>query len=66
MTQPVVRLEVPSPCVNVCELNRFAICKGCGRTAREIEQWVGASREVRREIRQAAGRRLRSQSANVP
>ncbi len=50
--------EVPSPCVNVCELDRYAVCRGCGRTAQEIERWISASSEVRREIRRAAAQRL--------
>jgi predicted Fe-S protein YdhL (DUF1289 family) len=52
--------DVPSPCVNICELNHYSICTGCGRTAREIERWVGASRELRREIREAAALRLQN------
>jgi predicted Fe-S protein YdhL (DUF1289 family) len=46
--------------VNICELNRHSICTGCGRTAREIERWISASRELRREIRAAAAQRLQS------
>ena len=52
--------EIPSPCVNICVLNRYSICQGCGRTAREIERWISASRELRREIREAAAQRLQS------
>ena len=62
MSLPESPPEVPSPCVNVCELNRYDICTGCGRTAREIERWIGASSEVRREIRQAAAQRLQRAS----
>lgn len=27
---------IESPCVNICELNQYEICKGCGRTKTEV------------------------------
>jgi uncharacterized protein len=37
---------VPSPCVNVCELDeRLGRCKGCLRTLAEIAAWGGLGDE---------------------
>jgi predicted Fe-S protein YdhL (DUF1289 family) len=65
MNAPEASAEIPSPCVNICELNRYSICRGCGRTAQEIERWISASNEVRREIRRAAAARLQRAATNA-
>jgi uncharacterized protein len=28
-----------SPCEQICKLNNYGICLGCGRTSLEIEKW---------------------------
>jgi predicted Fe-S protein YdhL (DUF1289 family) len=34
------RTNVPSPCINVCEMDsRNGLCKGCLRTIDEIASW---------------------------
>jgi uncharacterized protein len=39
MTQPPV--HVPSPCVNVCQMDPGSgLCLGCRRTLREIADWL--------------------------
>jgi predicted Fe-S protein YdhL (DUF1289 family) len=39
MTQPPV--QVPSPCVNVCQMDPASgLCLGCRRTLREIADWL--------------------------
>jgi len=51
---------VTSPCTAVCRLNDAQICIGCGRSADEIAEWLGASRERQLAIRRAASARLES------
>lgn len=52
-----------SPCIGVCEYEKVAdgdterTCKGCSRTAEEIEEWFLASEERREEIRNNAKKR---------
>jgi len=48
--------QIKSPCIGVCEYEKVAdrdterTCKGCSRTAEEIEEWFLASEERRKEI----------------
>ncbi len=57
---------VPSPCVQVCTLDRSGqLCLGCGRTLAEIGEWTGATPERRRGIVEAAAARL-SRAGNAP
>ncbi|MGB1560073.1 MAG: DUF1289 domain-containing protein [Sinimarinibacterium flocculans] len=49
--------DVPSPCVQVCELDADGICTGCLRSIGEIAAWGGAPAARRREILQAVARR---------
>ncbi|MBK7662977.1 MAG: DUF1289 domain-containing protein [Sterolibacteriaceae bacterium] len=43
MNQPVDG-SVPSPCINVCKMNkRSGLCEGCLRTLDEIAMWGQAS-----------------------
>jgi len=50
---------VQSPCINICRLNADKICIGCGRTASEVGEWLGASEPRRLAIRRAASARLK-------
>jgi predicted Fe-S protein YdhL (DUF1289 family) len=50
---------VQSPCINICRLNADQICIGCGRTAAEVGEWLGASEPRRFAIRRAANARLK-------
>jgi predicted Fe-S protein YdhL (DUF1289 family) len=48
--------EIKSPCIGVCEYvkntqeNIERICRGCGRTAEEIEEWFFATERRKEEI----------------
>ena len=36
--------DIPSPCVNVCQMNPFTgLCRGCMRTLEEIAGWLDFS-----------------------
>jgi len=49
---------VPSPCINVCQLDQdSACCRGCFRTLDEIAAWSRASNGEKREIVAATQRR---------
>jgi uncharacterized protein len=50
---------VMSPCINICRLDEQQVCIGCGRTAVEIAEWLGASERRRAAIRHAASLRLK-------
>jgi hypothetical protein len=39
-----------SPCVAVCSTLYDDICRGCGRTAMEVANWVSLGEEEKREI----------------
>jgi hypothetical protein len=41
---------VPSPCVDICQLNAQGLCIGCRRTLGEIAEWSQASDARRLEI----------------
>lgn len=51
-----MNLTVKSPCIGVCEYAEITegelerTCKGCSRTAEEIEEWFLATEERRDEI----------------
>ena len=57
-------LDIPSPCIGVCRLDRTTgLCAGCMRTSAEIAAWPGADSAERLAIvlrlrarRRAAGR----------
>jgi predicted Fe-S protein YdhL (DUF1289 family) len=43
--------EVPdSPCIGICSTLFDDVCKGCGRTAGEVSNWVFLSDEEKRTI----------------
>jgi predicted Fe-S protein YdhL (DUF1289 family) len=40
----IVREEIASPCVNICQMNPFTgLCRGCLRTLDEIAGWLDFS-----------------------
>ena len=39
-----------SPCIGVCSTLFDDICKGCGRTAMEVSNWVFLSDEEKRTV----------------
>jgi predicted Fe-S protein YdhL (DUF1289 family) len=39
-----------SPCIGVCSTLFDAVCKGCGRTALEVETWVQMTEEAKRVV----------------
>ncbi len=52
------RLGAPrSPCVEICVLDEFDVCRGCYRAADEIIEWFSASDERKLEILFAAADR---------
>lgn len=53
MTAP----EVPSPCVQICQLDERQICTGCGRTLSEIAEWPQAAVPRKQQISDAARQR---------
>jgi hypothetical protein len=57
------RASVPSPCRDVCQLDRQGICIGCGRSIGEITEWTRAGSERRLEIRAAARARIEAAEA---
>ena len=54
---------VKSPCIGVCQYAEISekdierVCRGCGRTAEEIEEWFTASQTRKREIIKACEKR---------
>jgi len=42
--------NIPSPCKQICELNNFDICIGCGRKKDEITEWIRATDERKQQI----------------
>ncbi|HEX9138878.1 MAG TPA: DUF1289 domain-containing protein [Steroidobacteraceae bacterium] len=57
MNEPRVQVEPASPCTGVCRLDQRQVCVGCGRSAEEIGEWLGASAMRKDEICAAALRR---------
>ncbi|MFL9895775.1 DUF1289 domain-containing protein [Paraburkholderia sp. RL17-383-BIF-A] len=39
-----------SPCIGVCSTLFDEVCKGCGRTATEVSNWVFLSDEEKRAV----------------
>jgi predicted Fe-S protein YdhL (DUF1289 family) len=43
--------DVPSPCVNVCQMNPFTgLCRGCFRSLDEIAGWLDFSNSEKTDI----------------
>ncbi|QDT53255.1 hypothetical protein Pan44_12710 [Caulifigura coniformis] len=61
--------DVPSPCIGVCTLIAPGqICRGCGRTIREIAAWTGLAPAEKQRVRHACPQRLMDleQTSRVP
>ena len=43
-------IEVESPCIGTCTLNRESVCVGCGRRLDEIAEWPRAFDPRKRRI----------------
>jgi hypothetical protein len=44
-------MEVKSPCIGVCAYEESErVCRGCGRTDKEIEEWIYATEGRKKEI----------------
>jgi len=39
-----------SPCIGVCSTLFDDVCKGCGRTAKEVANWVFMSEDEKRAV----------------
>ena len=40
---------IVSPCINICEIDpKTNICMGCGRTMKEISNWINLSVEEKK------------------
>jgi uncharacterized protein len=58
MIEPRGQVGPASPCTGVCRLDLRQVCIGCGRSASEIGEWLGATAKRKDEICAAAlGRR---------
>lgn len=42
--------EIPSPCINVCEVNNKGYCKGCFRSRDERLYWLKFSSADKRHV----------------
>ena len=52
--------SLQSPCVSICELCQgLGICKGCGRSIKEIELWSGYSDAAKASIIEKSRDRLK-------
>lgn len=50
---------IESPCILVCVIDeRCGYCFGCGRTRREIEEWIDMTPQMRREVMAVLPERL--------
>lgn len=51
LSTPELQTPVPSPCINVCEMDQQSgLCRGCLRTIDEIVAWGSASDESKRAV----------------
>jgi predicted Fe-S protein YdhL (DUF1289 family) len=42
---------IVSPCINICEIDpKTNICMGCGRTMKEISNWINLSVEEKKKL----------------
>ena len=42
--------DIPSPCKQICVLNDFDVCIGCGRKKDEITEWLRATNKRKQQI----------------
>lgn len=58
--QPLTRAKIETPCVQICEIDETSgLCRGCGRSRREIGGWSRMSSEERRAIMAVLPERLK-------
>jgi len=58
LSHPELQTPVPSPCINVCEMDKQSgLCRGCLRTIEEIVAWGGAGDDYKRAVWQEIRRR---------
>ena len=51
LSHPELQTPVPSPCINVCEMDKATgLCRGCMRTIDEIVAWGSASEDDKRAV----------------
>ena len=51
LSQPELQTPVPSPCINVCEMDKATgLCRGCMRTIDEIVAWGTAGDDYKRAV----------------
>lgn len=39
-----------TPCVGICSTLYDAVCKGCGRTQEEVQQWIFFTDEEKNQV----------------
>jgi predicted Fe-S protein YdhL (DUF1289 family) len=67
-------IPIETPCISVCQMDpRSQLCRGCGRTLREIGGWAAMSPDERARVmaelperRRAAGFSARKPAEAVP
>jgi len=65
-SDPAARIDVPSPCVGICELEAATgWCRGCQRSSAEIAGWPRASAAEKLALLEVIGRR-RARLRNDP
>ncbi|HBZ08176.1 MULTISPECIES: DUF1289 domain-containing protein [Massilia] len=51
LSHPELQTPVPSPCINVCEMDKATgLCRGCMRTIDEIVAWGTAGDDYKRAV----------------
>lgn len=53
MSEQMQQLEffaVPSPCINVCQVNNRGYCKGCFRSRDERQYWLQLTSAQKRQV----------------
>jgi predicted Fe-S protein YdhL (DUF1289 family) len=57
--------EIPSPCVNVCQMDpETGLCRGCLRTLDEIAGWLEFSISEKLEMLERLERRRRANASH--
>ena len=57
----VAAKDIPSPCVNVCQMNPFTgLCRGCMRTIDEIAGWLDLSAAEKLAVLESLDERRRT------
>jgi predicted Fe-S protein YdhL (DUF1289 family) len=62
-----IALDIPSPCIGICRLDRARqLCEGCLRTTQEIARWPYADTAERLQILQHLRERRRAVGRTSP